>query len=71
MTGGEILRHVDGLTRDKITYFVRAGYLHPIKIKRGSLDYNNFNEIDLFLVKRAWEYIKAYDMKTKAAFERA
>ena len=71
MTGGEILKQVEGLTHDKLTYFVRAGYLHPKKIKRGSLDYNKFTEKDLALVKRAWDYIKTYDMKTKAAFDRA
>lgn len=71
MTGGEILKRVEGLSQDKLTYFVRAGYLHPRKIKRGSLNYNHFSEKDFFLVKRAWEYIRTYDMKTKAAFNRA
>jgi len=71
MYAGDILQQVDGLTHDKLTYFVRAGYLNPNKIERGSLNYNDFSEKDLFLVKRAWEYIKTYDTKTKAAFKRA
>ena len=71
MNAGNILQQVDGLTHDKLTYFVRAGYLNPKKIKRGSLDYNDFSEKDLFLVRRAWEYIKTYDMKTKTAIKRA
>ena len=71
MTAGEILEQVDGLTHDKLTYFVRAGYLNPKKIKRGSLNYNDFSDNDLFLVKCAWNYIKTYDMRTKSAFERA
>lgn len=71
MNAGDILQQVDGLTRDKLTYFVRAGYLNPNKIERGSLNYNDFSEKDLFLAKCAWEYIKTYDTKTKAAFKRA
>lgn len=71
MNAGEILRQIDGLTHDKLTYFVRAGYLSPEKNERGSLNYNDFSEKDLFLAKRAWEYIKTYDMKTKSAFKRA
>ena len=70
MNAGNILQQVDGLTHDKLTYFVRPGYLNPKKIKRGSLDYNDFSEKDLFLVRRAWEYIQTYDMRIKAAFKR-
>ena len=71
MYAGEILEQVDGLTHDKLTYFVRAGYLSPKKIKRGTLNYNEFSERDLQLVTRAWDYIKAYDMRTRSAFERS
>lgn len=68
---GEILEQIDGLTHDKLTYFVRAGYLEPTKIKRGSLYYNDFSGGDLSLVRLAWGYIKTFDMKTRSAFERA
>ena len=71
MNAGEILEQVDGLTHHKLTYFVRAGYLNPEKVQRGSLNYNEFNERDFQLVIRAWDYIQTYDMKTKSAFQRA
>ena len=71
MIAGQILEKVDGLTHDKLTYFVRAGYLQPKKVKRGTLDYNEFSEKDLKLIARAWDYIQEYDMKTKSAFNRA
>ena len=71
MIAGEILEQVDGLTHDKLIYFVRAGYINPNKIKRGSLYYNDFSGRDLSLIRRAWDYIKTYDMKTRAALERA
>lgn len=71
MTSGEVIESVDGLTRDKLTYFVRAGYVKPQKLKKGTLYYNEFSEKDLFLISRAWEYIRRYDMRTRAAFERA
>jgi hypothetical protein len=71
MIAGEIIEQVEGLTHDKLTYFVRAGYLQPNKIKRGSLNYNDFSEDDLELVKLAWEYIKSFGTKTSIAFEKA
>lgn len=71
MNAGEILERVEGLTHDKLTYFVRAGYLRPKKIKRGSLNYNDFSEKDLELVKLAWDHIQSYGTKTSIAFEKA
>ncbi len=71
MNAGEIIEQVEGLTHDKLTYFVRAGYVKPEKIKRGSLNYNEFSRKDLEIIKGAWEYITTYDMKTRSAFERA
>ncbi|MFQ5906943.1 MAG: hypothetical protein ACE5JA_10295 [bacterium] len=62
---------VSGLTRDKLSYFVRAGYVSPTKVKRGTLDQNLFSERDVFLIKRAWEYMSRYETRPKAAFERA
>ena len=58
MMAGDIIKEVNGLSHDKLTYFVRAGYLKPKKVKRGSLHYNIFSKKDLFLVKHAWEYIQ-------------
>jgi len=71
MTAGDVLKLVSGLTRDKLSYFVRAGYVSPKKVKRGSLDQNLFSERDVFLIKRAWEYMSRYETHPKAAFERA
>ncbi|MCB2141128.1 hypothetical protein KQH27_00305 [bacterium] len=71
MNAGELLKEVDGLTHDKLTYFVRAGYLQPRKIKRGSLNFNDFTLKDLKLVKIAWDYIQSYGTKTSMAFDKA
>lgn len=71
MIAGEIIKQVHGLTHDKLTYFVRCGYIKPEKVKRGSLFYNVFTHDDLSIIKRAWGYIKKYDMKTRSAFDRA
>jgi len=71
MNAGEIIQQAEGLTHDKLTYFVRAGYVQPEKIKRGSLLYNEYSQKDLDLIKIAWDYIKTYDMKTRSAFQRA
>ena len=71
MTAHEILKQIKGLTTDKLTYFVRAGYIQPTKIKRSTLLYNEFTEKDLELIRRAWHYIVTYDMKTRSAFLRA
>lgn len=71
MNAGEIIKQVDGLNHDKLTYFVRSGYVTPEKVKRGALYYNEFSEEDLNIIKIAWRYIAAYDMKVRSAFERA
>jgi len=67
---GGVLKRVDGLTYDRLRYFVRAGYVRPKKIKKRSLYYNDFSQEDIELIKRAWEFISRYDVRTKAAFER-
>lgn len=71
MNAGDIIKNVKGLTHDKLTYFVRSGYVTPEKIIRGSLSYNVFTNEDLEVIQTAWGYIRRYDMKTKAAFIRA
>jgi meiotically up-regulated gene 157 (Mug157) protein len=71
MYAGGVLKRVDGLTYDKLTYFVRAGYLNPRKIKSQSLYYNDFSEEDVEVIKRAWELISKHKVKIKTAFERA
>ena len=71
MYAGGVLKRVDGLTYDKLIYFVRAGYVNPRKIKSQSLYYNDFSEKDVELIKRAWELIFKHKVKIKTAFERA
>jgi len=70
MYTGEVLKRVDGLTNDRLTYFVRAGYVKAKRIKRKSLYFNDFSEEDVEVIKRAWELIYKYDVRTRAAFER-
>ena len=55
MNAGEVIQEVGGLNHDRLTYFVRAGYVKPKKIKRGSLYYNDFSPRDLEIIKTAWE----------------
>ena len=71
MNAGEIIAQVEGLTHDRLTYFVRAGYINPEKIRRGSLNYNEYSQRDLEIIQKAWRYITTYDMRTRSAFERA
>lgn len=70
MYAGEVLKRVHGLTNDKLTYFVRAGYVRPRKIKKKSLYFNDFSEKDVEVIKRAWELISKHDVRTRAAFKR-
>jgi meiotically up-regulated gene 157 (Mug157) protein len=71
MYAGGVLKRVDGLTYDRLTYFVRAGYVKPRKIKSQSLYYNDFSEEDVVLIERAWELISKHKVKIKTAFQRA
>ena len=52
MRAGDIIRKVNGLTHDKLTYFVRAGYIKPDKIQRGSLLYNDYSNRDFEIIKK-------------------
>jgi DNA-binding transcriptional MerR regulator len=71
MDAGEIIAQVERLTHDRLTYFVRVGYVKPKKVKHGNLYYNEFSQRDLEIIKRAWEYITISDMRVRAAFEKA
>lgn len=71
MTAGEILSQIPGLTREKLTYYVRAGFVKPKKIRRGELDYNDYSEEDLRVLSHAYELIRIYQTRPKAAFERS
>jgi hypothetical protein len=71
MYAGEVLKRVEGLTYDRLTYFVRAGYIRPRRIKSQSLYYNDFSPEDVELIKHAWELISKHHLRTKTAFQRA
>jgi hypothetical protein len=71
MNAGDILSRVPGLTREKLSYYVRAGFVKPKKIRRGELDYNEFSEEDLITISQAFELIRQYQTRPKAAFERS
>jgi hypothetical protein len=71
MYAGGVLKRVNGLTYDRLTYFVRAGYVKPKRIKRKSLYYNDFSEENIRLIKRAWRFISQHGVRTRVAFERA
>jgi hypothetical protein len=71
MYAGGVLKRVRGLTYDKLTYFVRSGYVAPRKAKKGSLYYNDFSEEDVELIGRAWTLMSSHDMRAGAAFARA
>jgi DNA-binding transcriptional MerR regulator len=71
MYAGEVLKRVEGLSYDRLTYFVRAGYVKPRRIKTQSLYYNDFSPEDVELIKRAWELISKHDVRIKVAFQKA
>jgi len=71
MTTGEVIDQVPGLTLDKLTYYVRAGYVTPKRIKRKTLLFNDFSETDLLLIRHAWHYISEQNMRVRSAFELA
>jgi DNA-binding transcriptional MerR regulator len=69
---GEVLERVGkGLSRDKLSYFVREGYLQPEKIKRGNQIYKFFHERDVLILDRAMTYMDKYQTRPRAAFEKA
>ena len=70
MYAGGVLKRVNGLTYNKLLYFVRAGYLEPKKVKKKSLYYNDFSEEDVELIQRVWTFISKYHVGVRAAFER-
>ena len=71
MYAGGVLKRVNGLTYDRLSYFVRAGYINPKKVKKESLYYNDFSEEDVDLIKRAWNLISRHNLRTRIAFKRA
>jgi hypothetical protein len=71
MYAGGVIKRVNGLTYDKLAYFVRSGYVAPRKAKKGTLYYYDFSEDDVELIGRAWMLISSNNMRARAAFARA
>jgi hypothetical protein len=49
----EVLRLIDGLTKDRLSYFIREGYVRPKKIEVDSFLLNDFSEEDIEVIRRA------------------
>jgi hypothetical protein len=71
MYAGGVLKRVEGLSYDRLKYFVRAGYVAPKKVKKESLYYSDFSEQDVALIGHAWILISRHGMRAKEAFARA
>lgn len=71
-TPGEVIQRVGkGLSRDKLAYFVREGYIKPETAQRGGQVYKFYREADVWILDRAMMYIEKYQTRPRAAFERA
>lgn len=53
MYTGEVLKTVKGLTKDRLSYFVRAGYVKPKKVEVDHFYLYDFSEKDVELIRRA------------------
>ena len=71
MVPQDILDAIPGLTRDKLSYYERMGYIKPKKSKRGTLHYASYSEKDLLLIERAYYYINGFGSRPSIAFEKA
>jgi len=72
LSPGEVIERIGkGLTRDKLSYFVREGYLQPEKIQRGNQIYKFFREQEVVMLDRAMAYMEKYQTRPRAAFEKA
>lgn len=65
------MKNVPGLSREQLSYYVKAGYVKPKTMRRGKYDYNDYSENDLLVIQTAFHYISEFDTQPKAAFERA
>ena len=71
-TPGEVISRVGkGLSRDKLAYFVREGYLQPQTVQRGAQTYKYYRETDVWILDRAMTYMEKYQTRPRAAFEKA
>ena len=71
LTPAEILEKIPEMTRDELSYYVRIGHVTPNKVQHGKLNYSDFSEENLKLLKYAHHYISRYQMFPREAFKRA
>jgi hypothetical protein len=71
MYTGEVLKLIDGLTKDGLSYFVRAGFVKPKKIEVDNFYFNDFSEEDVELIKRARKLDFRPEVRRRKALERA
>jgi hypothetical protein len=53
MYTAEVLKTVRGLTKDRLNYFVRAGYVKPKKVELEHFYLYDFSEEDIEFIRRA------------------
>ena len=62
----EVLKLVDGLTKDRLSYFIREGYVKPKKIEVDNFLLNDFSEEDIEVIRRA----RRLDIRPDVRFRR-
>jgi len=71
MHTGKVLKLIDGLTKDRLSYFVRAGYVKPKKIEVDNFRFNDFSEEDVELIKRVQKLDFKSEVRRQKTLERA
>ena len=70
MYAGKVLKLIDGLTKDGLSYFVRAGFVKPKKIVVDNFYLNDFSEEDIEIIKRARKLHFRPGVRAQKALER-
>ena len=65
----DILKEID-IPRHKLYYLEQKGYINPSRIPMGDLEYREYTETDIELIKAIWKFLKM-GFKHKTAHERA
>jgi len=70
MRTGEVLKQVEGLTKDLLYYFESKGYIKPQKIRYTILERNDYSEEDLRKIRLIWHYY-SQGFRPRVAYEKA
>ena len=65
----EVLKLIDGLTKDRLSYFIREGYVKPKKIEVDNFLLNDFSEEDIEVIRRARRLDFGPDVRYRKASE--